>query len=149
MDIHTHTHIYIYIYMHMEIVLGPASWERVTKDQAFLDGARRCRENHPRPSAHPHSNRLLLLCLCITLQSPPVYRAWGSFSARMQACTVGLSPARPKSLGVPPPSRCTADIQVEEVRETVLYEGVSVGGSGKSGYRRRLGLQHQRQAASK
>lgn len=43
-------------------------------------------------------------------------------------CTAGLSPALPKSQALAP-SRCIVDIQVEEVRETVLYEGVSVGGS--------------------
>lgn len=69
---------------------------------------------------------------------PPGYRLHG-----------GALPCSAQVLGVLPPSRCTADIQVEEARETVLYEGVSVGGSGKSGYRRRLGLQHQRQAVSK
>ena len=47
-------------------------------------------------------------------------------------CTAGLSPALPKSQGLAP-STYTANMQVEEARETVLYEGVSVGGSESQG----------------
>lgn len=52
-----------------------------------------------------------------------------------------------------PSPRCTATQQVHgrypsrRGEETVLYEGVSVVGGRKSGYRRRLGLQHQRQGS--
>ena len=80
------------MYIHMEIVLGPDSWERVTKDQAFLDGAQRCRENHRRPSLQSAPAALSLhhtsKFACLQGLGVPFRQDAG--------CTVGLCPALPK-----------------------------------------------------